>query len=109
SRRSRVKDVLVARCSCGMSVTYNTRNPGEIVHFLSLIAMIAVKRLLKEAQELSEPTELYHAQPLEDNLFEWHFTIRGPEDTEFSGGLYHGRILLPSEYPMRPPNIVLLT
>ncbi|KAF6774734.1 hypothetical protein AHF37_06308 [Paragonimus kellicotti] len=53
-----------------MSVTYNTRNP-------------AVKRLLKEAQELSEPTELYHAQPLEDNLFEWHFTIRGPEDTEF--------------------------
>ncbi|GAA36417.2 ubiquitin-conjugating enzyme E2 J1, partial [Clonorchis sinensis] len=44
-----------------------------------------------------------------DNLFEWHFTIRGPEDTEFSGGVYHGRILLPSEYPMKPPNIVLLT
>ncbi|KAF8562395.1 hypothetical protein P879_08772 [Paragonimus westermani] len=92
-----------------MSVTYNTRNPGKTVHLLLLIAIAAVKRLLKEAQELSEPTELYHAQPLEDNLFEWHFTIRGPEDTEFSGGLYHGRILLPSEYPMRPPNIVLLT
>ncbi|KAF5398390.1 hypothetical protein PHET_08573 [Paragonimus heterotremus] len=92
-----------------MSVTYNTRNPGKIECLLLLIALTAVKRLLKEAQELSEPTELYHAQPLEDNLFEWHFTIRGPEDTEFSGGLYHGRILLPSEYPMRPPNIVLLT
>ncbi|THD18111.1 Ubiquitin-conjugating enzyme E2 J1 [Fasciola hepatica] len=79
-----------------MSQAYNTRNP-------------AVKRLLREAQELSRPTELFHAQPLEDNLFEWHFTIRGPEDTDFSGGVYHGRILLPSEYPMKPPNIVLLT
>ncbi|CAH8582016.1 unnamed protein product [Heterobilharzia americana] len=79
-----------------MPVTYNSRNP-------------AVKRLMKEAQELAEPTELYFAQPLEDNLFEWHFTIRGPEDSEFQGGIYHGRILLPSEYPMKPPNIVILT
>ncbi|TNN13363.1 Ubiquitin-conjugating enzyme E2 J1 isoform 3 [Schistosoma japonicum] len=79
-----------------MPVTYNSRNP-------------AVKRLMKEAQELSAPTELYFAKPLEDNLFEWHFTIRGPEDSDFQGGVYHGRILLPSEYPMKPPNIVLLT
>lgn len=26
---------------------------------------VAVKRLMKEAQELAEPTEQYHAQPLE--------------------------------------------
>lgn len=69
----------------------------------------AVKRLMKEAQELREPTELYYTQPLEDNLFEWHFTIRGPEDTDFDGGLYHGRIILPPEYPMKPPNVILLT
>ena len=46
---------------------------------------------------------------LQDNLFEWHFTIRGPPDTEFEGGMYHGRILLPTEYPFSPPSIVLLT
>ncbi|XP_060076224.1 mucin-2-like [Ylistrum balloti] len=69
----------------------------------------AVKRLMKEAQELREPTEQYHAQPLEDNLFEWHFTIRGPGESEFDGGLYHGRIVLPPEYPMKPPSIILLT
>ncbi|XP_041352278.1 ubiquitin-conjugating enzyme E2 J1-like [Gigantopelta aegis] len=79
-----------------MERQYNMRSP-------------AVKRLMKEAQELSEPTEQYHAQPLEDNLFEWHFTIRGPSDTEFGGGIYHGRILLPPEYPMKPPSIMLLT
>jgi len=46
---------------------------------------------------------------LKDNLFEWHFTIRGPADSEFDGGIYHGRIVLPPEYPMKPPSIILLT
>uniref|UniRef100_V9KEY5 Ubiquitin-conjugating enzyme E2 J1 n=1 Tax=Callorhinchus milii TaxID=7868 RepID=V9KEY5_CALMI len=79
-----------------MEVQYNLRNP-------------AVKRLMKEAQELKDPTEQYHAQPLEDNLFEWHFTVRGPPDSDFDGGVYHGRIVLPPEYPMKPPSIILLT
>ncbi|XP_033846880.1 ubiquitin-conjugating enzyme E2 J1 [Periophthalmus magnuspinnatus] len=69
----------------------------------------AVKRLMKEAVELRESTEHYHAQPLEDNLFEWHFSVRGPPDSDFDGGVYHGRIVLPPEYPMKPPSIILLT
>ncbi|KAK6061970.1 ubiquitin--protein ligase [Cooperia oncophora] len=74
---------------------------------------------MKEALELREPTEMYFAQPLEtrlcciivfqDNLFEWHFTVRGPLESDFDGGIYHGRILLPPEYPMKPPNVVILT
>uniref|UniRef100_A0A1B6D8V1 UBC core domain-containing protein n=1 Tax=Clastoptera arizonana TaxID=38151 RepID=A0A1B6D8V1_9HEMI len=70
---------------------------------------LAVKRLMREACELREPTDEYYAHPIDDNLFEWHFTVKGPEETEFQGGLYHGRILLPTEYPMKPPNIILLT
>lgn len=38
-----------------------------------------------------------------------HFTIRGAEDTDFAGGMYHGRILLPPDYPFKPPHIVFLT
>lgn len=64
---------------------------------------------MREAHELSKPTDEYSAHPLEDNLFEWHFTMRGPQSSEFEGGVYHGRILLPTEYPMKPPNIILLT
>lgn len=79
-----------------MEGRYNTRSP-------------AVKRLMREAQELSEPTDQYFAQPLEDNLFEWHFTVRGPADTEFQHGIYHGRIILPPDYPMKPPSIIWLT
>ncbi|XP_001602750.1 ubiquitin-conjugating enzyme E2 J1 [Nasonia vitripennis] len=69
----------------------------------------AVKRLMREAQELHDATDEYYAYPLEENLFEWHFTVQGPPSTDFEGGVYHGRILLPPEYPMKPPNIILLT
>nr|CDI53343.1 probable UBC6-E2 ubiquitin-conjugating enzyme [Melanopsichium pennsylvanicum 4] len=70
----------------------------------------SVKRILSEARELSSDTcSLYTAHPLEDNIFEWHFTLRGPPSTEFCSGLYHGRILLPAEYPFRPPDLMLLT
>eukprot|EP00795_Rhopilema_esculentum_P017771 gene17771-9444_t len=64
---------------------------------------------MREAAELCQPTDQYFAQPLEDNIFEWHFTVRGPPDTDFAEGRYHGRILLPPEYPMKPPSIMLLT
>ncbi|XP_037074535.1 ubiquitin-conjugating enzyme E2 J1-like [Pollicipes pollicipes] len=79
-----------------MEAKYNTKSP-------------AVKRLMREAKELHQPTADYFAQPLEDNLFEWHFTVRGPDDTAFEGGVYHGRILLPADYPMKPPSIIMLT
>jgi len=79
-----------------MEGKYNPRSP-------------AVKRLMKEAAELSTPTADYQAAPLEENLFEWHFTVRGPSDTDFEGGIYHGRILVPADYPMKPPDIIILT
>merc|ERR1711862_467790 len=63
-----------------------------------------------DVRELAlEPSDRYHAAPLEDDMFEWHFTIRGPEGTEFEGGYYHGRILLPPEYPFKPPHIIFTT
>jgi len=70
----------------------------------------AIKRIHADVRELQrDPSDQYCAAPLEDNLFEWHFTIRGPESTDFEGGIYHGRILLPADYPFKPPNIILLT
>ncbi|KAF8710406.1 UBC-like protein, partial [Rhizoctonia solani] len=91
----------------------------------------AVKRILQEAKELmNDPSHEYSAGPLEvsnalstletdslvgytissqNDIFEWHATLRGAPDTEFEGGLYHCRILLPAEYPFRPPSIMVLT
>ncbi|KAF5386760.1 hypothetical protein D9615_001819 [Tricholomella constricta] len=70
----------------------------------------AVKRIMQEAKELAnDPSTDYSAAPLEDDIFEWHCTLRGPVGTDFEGGLYHFRILLPAEYPFRPPSIMMLT
>jgi len=70
----------------------------------------AVKRIMGEMKELEKsPPEEFRAEPLEDNLFEWHFSVRGPRGTSFEGGTYHGKIVLPSEYPFKPPTITLLT
>ncbi|KAH8724131.1 ubiquitin-conjugating enzyme/RWD-like protein [Phaeosphaeriaceae sp. PMI808] len=77
---------------------FNTKNP-------------TIKRILKEASELStSPSPDYHAEPLETNLFEWHFTLRGaPAPSAYAGGIYHGRIILPPQYPLRPPSFRFLT
>ncbi|KAI1194923.1 ubiquitin-conjugating enzyme/RWD-like protein [Nemania serpens] len=70
----------------------------------------AIKRILREAAELSNsPSPDYTASPLESDLFEWHFTLRGPPFSPFAGGIYHGRIVLPPAYPLSPPSFRFAT
>lgn len=70
----------------------------------------SLRRIQADIRELAlDPSDRYHAAPLENDMFEWHFTIRGADGTEFEGGIYHGRILLPPEYPFKPPHIMFLT
>ena len=74
------------------------------------MSSISKKRIQKEFQNmLKDPSNDFVANPIKDDMFCWHFTIRGPPDTEFEGGLYHGIIKLPMSYPNRPPNIMFLT
>jgi ubiquitin-conjugating enzyme E2 J1 len=62
----------------------------------------AAKRLMKEFKDLEQdPSPEFVAFPLENDLFEWHFTVRGPPAKGFQGGRYHGRILFPSDYPFK--------
>lgn len=80
-----------------MATQYNLKSPG-------------VKRILQEMKEMqkAESSE-FVAEALGSDLFEWHFAIRGPADTEFEGGIYCGRIVLPAEYPFKPPAFIFLT
>lgn len=75
---------------------------------------------VREASELATtPSPDYTATPQEDNLFEWHFTLRGPPGNSsspdstsagpYADGMYHGRIVLPPTYPLRPPSFRFLT
>ncbi|KAI0997955.1 hypothetical protein K3495_g10235 [Podosphaera aphanis] len=69
-----------------------------------------IKRILREAAELAQsPSPDFHAAPARDSdLFEWHFTLRGPPSSAFATGIYHGRIVLPPTYPLRPPSFRFL-
>ena len=80
----------------------------------------SVKRIMSELRELQSdntldftaaPTEVRvwpHAH-MQDNLYEWHFTMRGPQDTVFENGLYHGKMILPTEYPFKAPHVIFMT
>lgn len=48
------------------------------------------------------------ARPLESNILEWRFAIFDLPDP-YLGGVYHGKIVFPPEYPLRPPSIQMLT
>ena len=46
---------------------------------------------------------------VKNDILNWHFTIRGPKDTGYENGIYHGKIEFPNNYPMSPPNIIFMT
>ncbi|KAK8829844.1 hypothetical protein WA577_001236, partial [Blastocystis sp. JDR] len=68
------------------------------------------KRLQREIENSKKCTNPYiwYAPVSEDNL-EWHFTIRGPDKSPFEGGLYHGKIVLPPNFPFSAPDFYFLT
>jgi ubiquitin-conjugating enzyme E2 J2 len=70
----------------------------------------AHKRLTKEYVAMQrEPPPFVWAVPDEKNILTWNYIIRGPPDSPFAGGEFHGQLLFPSEYPFKPPGIKMLT
>jgi len=70
----------------------------------------AQKRLTKEYVTMQrEPPPFVWAAPDEKNILNWNFLIRGPPDSPYAGGEYHGILLFPSEYPFKPPGIKMFT
>ena len=54
-------------------------------------------------------TELVRMFPHPNTLFEWHFTFAGAPGSDYEGGLYHGTLLLPYNYPQSPPSVRVWT
>ena len=70
----------------------------------------AIRRIHADIRELrAAKNPMISAAPLPDNIFEWHFTIHGAPNSDYEGGIYHGRLLLPAEWPMKPPKIIFTT
>ena len=71
---------------------------------------MATKRLRRELIKLqTEPPPGVIAEPDEANILKWYYAIRGPEETPYENGIYVGKLIFPSEYPMKAPSIYMLT
>jgi ubiquitin-conjugating enzyme E2 J2 len=70
----------------------------------------ATQRLRQDYLRIhKDPVPYIVAHPLPTNILEWHYVVRGPEDSPYDGGIYHGKLCFPSEFPFKPPSIYMLT
>lgn len=70
----------------------------------------AVKRLRSDIAKLAaDPPEFIWARYKESNVFLWSFLLAPPSDSAYGAGWYWGRLKFPSEYPMAPPSILMVT
>ena len=70
----------------------------------------ATKRLIREIDMIFEDIiPGIDLRANEENILEWHFVIHGKENTPYYGGMYHGKLIFPSNFPFCPPKIIFLT
>ncbi|XP_060066439.1 ubiquitin-conjugating enzyme E2 J2-like [Ylistrum balloti] len=58
---------------------------------------------------MKDPVPYVKAIPLPSNILEWHYIVSGPEQSPYEGGIYHGKLIFPREFPFKPPSIYMIT
>jgi len=75
-----------------------------------MVNSTALSRLRQDYLRLKkDPLPYIVAEPVANNILEWHYIVRGPESSAYAGGLYHGKLKFPSEFPFKPPSIYMIT
>jgi ubiquitin-conjugating enzyme E2 J2 len=50
------------------------------------------------------------ARPSESSTLIWHYVLFNlPRESAYYGGQYHGKLVFPREYPLKPPSIYMIT
>ncbi|KAK5980441.1 hypothetical protein GCK32_008591 [Trichostrongylus colubriformis] len=83
----------------------------DVMNTVMVVASVtATARLKKDyARLLKEPVPYVRAAPLHENILEWHYIIYGAPNTPYDGGVYHGKLVFPSDFPFKPPSIYMIT
>ncbi|GKZ00403.1 hypothetical protein MPSEU_000993300 [Mayamaea pseudoterrestris] len=75
-----------------------------------MASAIAANRLRKELLKLQQdPPPGIIAEPKESDILVWFYALCGPSETPFEKGIYVGKLKFPSDYPMKAPDIYMLT
>lgn len=73
-----------------------------------MVQHASIQRIRGDIREMkTDPSDQYYAAPLEENMFDWHFTIRGPPGTAFEGGIYHGKYMMALAIIYRPSKLMI--
>jgi ubiquitin-conjugating enzyme E2 J2 len=73
---------------------------------------ICVRRLTKELAAMKKDpmtSPKITVAPNDANILEMHYVMEGSPGTPYEGGVYHGKLLFPKEYPLKPPSVLMLT
>eukprot|EP01060_Flectonema_neradi_P014144 TRINITY_DN20861_c0_g1_i2.p1 TRINITY_DN20861_c0_g1~~TRINITY_DN20861_c0_g1_i2.p1 ORF type:complete len:208 (+),score=8.19 TRINITY_DN20861_c0_g1_i2:55-678(+) len=69
-----------------------------------------IRRLTNDYKVLNQnPPPYVKAHPDESNILCWHYTVEGPPESPYHGGLYHGKLEFPDDFPYNPPSVYMLT
>lgn len=72
--------------------------------------ILTIRRLTGELKHLDRHKESYYqiVQDKKDQLL-FYFLLRGDNDSDYKGGYYIGKIVLPETYPTQPGDFYMLT
>lgn len=81
------------------------------------ISSVGMKRLLAEIKQVASGSsgvwahsgDGVHIFPAPDDLRFWRALIEGPPSSPFEGGVFALSVVVPSDYPLRPPQITFET
>jgi ubiquitin-protein ligase len=72
------------------------------------ISDMTKKRLKGDMKLLKkDPHPYFEAYP--ETMLEWWFILKGHEISDFKGGFFIGKIIHDIEYPLKPPDFMMLT
>jgi len=66
-------------------------------------------RTINNTKQRNSNNQYVRIGPYGKNLLRWHFSVLGPANSSYENGVYHGRVLLPKDYPGSPPRVQMLT
>ncbi|KMP07677.1 ubiquitin-conjugating enzyme E2 N [Coccidioides immitis RMSCC 2394] len=69
------------------------------------------KRIAKELGELTKapPPGIQVSLADEADLYKWEIHMQGPDDSPYKGGTFVLNLVLPPEYPFKPPTVSFTT
>ncbi len=77
---------------------------------MSTIGIICKKRLIGDIKLLKkDPHEYIDVSPDENDILTWYFLIKGPNNSDYKGGYFIGKLMHNPEYPLKPPDFMMLT